>query len=52
VENILGKESGEFVLCDFGSARIGSMDPKSDGIRQVEDDIQKYFFWYSSIVAH
>lgn len=42
VENVLRKESGDFVLCDFGSARFGKMDPSVDGIRQVEDDLQKY----------
>ena len=41
MENILCKESGDFVLCDFGSASIGSMDPKKDGHTMVEDEIQK-----------
>ncbi|XP_047144558.1 BMP-2-inducible protein kinase isoform X1 [Hydra vulgaris] len=42
VENILIKENGEFVLCDFGSATMGAMNTNKDSIRAIEDDIMKY----------
>ncbi|XP_057308841.1 AP2-associated protein kinase 1-like [Hydractinia symbiolongicarpus] len=42
VENILRKETGDFVLCDFGSATFGVMNPTQDGVRKVDDEIQKY----------
>eukprot|EP00794_Sanderia_malayensis_P011985 gene11985-13223_t len=39
VENVLRKQSGDFVLCDFGSAYFGEMDPQADGVQNVEDEI-------------
>ena len=41
MENVLRKESGDFVLCDFGSARLGDMDPNRESVREIEDEIQK-----------
>ncbi|XP_074647460.1 uncharacterized protein LOC141903265 [Tubulanus polymorphus] len=42
VENILIDDSGNFVLCDFGSATAKFHNPQSHGIKQVEDEITKY----------
>lgn len=43
VENVLLHDSGNYVLCDFGSATTEVMNPKDQGSRQrIEDDITKY----------
>lgn len=42
VENILQNESGNFVLCDFGSATAKELNPKIHGVTAVEEEIQKY----------
>ena len=44
VENILLSETGNYVLCDFGSSSVKSITPLSGAmsITEVEDDIKKY----------
>lgn len=42
VENILQNDSGDFVLCDFGSATARVLNSKTHGISTVEEEIQKY----------
>ncbi|XP_031618764.1 AP2-associated protein kinase 1 [Contarinia nasturtii] len=42
VENILQAESGDFVLCDFGSATARVLNAKTHGISNVEDEIRKF----------
>ncbi|XP_064632119.1 AP2-associated protein kinase 1-like isoform X2 [Lineus longissimus] len=42
VENILIDDSGNFVLCDFGSATAKFLNPQTRGVKQVEDEIAKY----------
>ncbi|CAK8676566.1 unnamed protein product [Clavelina lepadiformis] len=43
VENVLLHDSGNYVLCDFGSATTVVMDPKAPGSRLVvEEEITKY----------
>lgn len=42
VENILLNDSGNYVLCDFGSATNRFLNPQSDGVNIVEEEIKKY----------
>lgn len=42
VENILQTETGNFVLCDFGSATAKDLNAKVHGVTMVEEEIQKY----------
>lgn len=42
VENILQDETGNFVLCDFGSATGKVWNPSVHGVAVVEEEIQKY----------
>nr|XP_033819441.1 BMP-2-inducible protein kinase isoform X2 [Geotrypetes seraphini] len=42
VENILLNDSGNYVLCDFGSATNKFLNPQKDGVNIVEDEIKKY----------
>nr|CAB3219598.1 AP2-associated protein kinase 1-like [Phallusia mammillata] len=43
VENVLLHDSGNYVLCDFGSATTEVMCPKDQATRQrIEDDVTKY----------
>ena len=43
VENVLLSDSGNYVLCDFGSATTEVMDPTNQAKRQtVEEEITKY----------
>lgn len=42
IENILQTDSGNFVLCDFGSATARILNPTVHGITTVEEEIQKY----------
>lgn len=42
VENILQSESGDFVLCDFGSATARVLNAKTHGITTVEEEIRKF----------
>lgn len=42
VENILIGPSKEYVLCDFGSAHQGSLDPEAHGHNFVEENILKF----------
>lgn len=42
IENILQNDSGNFVLCDFGSATARVLNPNTHGISNVEEEIQKY----------
>ena len=37
-------DRGNYVLCDFGSATIRSVNPQEIGVQQVEDEIQKFVF--------
>ncbi|XP_075854796.1 BMP-2-inducible protein kinase isoform X2 [Microcebus murinus] len=42
VENILLNDSGNYVLCDFGSATNKFLNPQKDGVHVVEEEIKKY----------
>ncbi|XP_053920470.1 BMP-2-inducible protein kinase isoform X2 [Cuculus canorus] len=42
VENILLNDSGNYVLCDFGSATNKCLHPQQDGVNMVEEEIKKY----------
>ncbi|XP_062478016.1 BMP-2-inducible protein kinase [Pezoporus occidentalis] len=42
VENILLNNSGNYVLCDFGSATNKYLNPQKDGVNVVEEEIKKY----------
>ncbi|XP_050533286.1 uncharacterized protein LOC126901101 [Daktulosphaira vitifoliae] len=42
VENILINESGQYLLCDFGSATARQLDPTVQGVHAVEEEINKY----------
>lgn len=42
VENILLAESGNYVLCDFGSATGKTLNPNVQGASTVEEEIKKY----------
>ncbi|XP_076365582.1 uncharacterized protein LOC143254379 isoform X2 [Tachypleus tridentatus] len=42
VENILISDSGHYVLCDFGSATAKVLNPQSQGVNVVEEEIAKY----------
>ena len=41
VENILLSNSGNYVLCDFGSATHKVANPRVDNITQLEEEIQR-----------
>ncbi|XP_022361615.1 BMP-2-inducible protein kinase isoform X1 [Enhydra lutris kenyoni] len=41
VENILLNDSGNYVLCDFGSATNKFLNPQKDGVNLVEEEIKK-----------
>ncbi|XP_043683367.1 BMP-2-inducible protein kinase isoform X1 [Vespula pensylvanica] len=42
VENILFADSGNYVLCDFGSATGKVLNPNIQGAAMVEEEIKKY----------
>ncbi|XP_008841916.1 BMP-2-inducible protein kinase [Nannospalax galili] len=42
VENILLNDTGNYVLCDFGSATNKFLNPQKDGVNVVEEEIKKY----------
>ncbi|KAK3923687.1 AP2-associated protein kinase 1 [Frankliniella fusca] len=42
VENILLSESGHYVLCDFGSATAKVLNPETQGVPAVEEELHKY----------
>ncbi|XP_066488035.1 BMP-2-inducible protein kinase isoform X2 [Tiliqua scincoides] len=42
VENLLLNDSGNYVLCDFGSATNKFLNPQKDGVNVVEEEIKKY----------
>lgn len=42
VENILISDSGNYVLCDFGSATAKNLNPQAQGVAAVEEEILKY----------
>ncbi|KAH0615789.1 hypothetical protein JD844_026288 [Phrynosoma platyrhinos] len=42
VENLLLNDSGNYVLCDFGSATNKFLNPQKDGVSVVEEEIKKY----------
>ncbi|NXG57403.1 BMP2K kinase, partial [Hemiprocne comata] len=42
VENVLLNDSGNYVLCDFGSATNRYLNPQKDGVNVVEEEIKKY----------
>lgn len=35
-------ESGDYVLCDFGSATGRILDPVKNGVTSVQEEIEKY----------
>jgi len=42
VENILIEDSGNYVLCDFGSATARFLNPEKHGVKYIEEELQKY----------
>ncbi|KAJ1521098.1 hypothetical protein ONE63_002800 [Megalurothrips usitatus] len=42
VENILQNESGHYVLCDFGSATAKVLNPETQGVPTVQEELHKY----------
>jgi serine/threonine protein kinase len=42
VENILLADSGNYVLCDFGSATGKILNPSIHGASVIEEEIKKY----------
>lgn len=42
VENILLSDTGNYVLCDFGSATAKVINPQTYGVTQAEEEIKKY----------
>ena len=42
VENILQNESGNYVLCDFGSATAKVLNPEVQGVPAVQEELHKY----------
>ncbi|CAG0890123.1 unnamed protein product [Darwinula stevensoni] len=42
VENILFRDGGPYVLCDFGSATPKVLNPAKQGVSAVEEEIRKY----------
>ncbi|XP_061439244.1 BMP-2-inducible protein kinase isoform X2 [Rhineura floridana] len=42
VENLLLNDSGNYVLCDFGSATNKFLNSQKDGVNVVEEEIKKY----------
>ncbi|CAG9860546.1 unnamed protein product [Phyllotreta striolata] len=42
VENILVSESGNYVLCDFGSSTARVLNPLEKGVAAVEEEIKRY----------
>eukprot|EP00112_Aurelia_sp_Birch-Aquarium-sp1_P008253 Seg1904.6 transcript_id=Seg1904.6/GoldUCD/mRNA.D3Y31 product="AP2-associated protein kinase 1" protein_id=Seg1904.6/GoldUCD/D3Y31 len=42
VENVLRKQTGDFVLCDYGSTYYGEMDPEVQGIPSIDEEISSY----------
>lgn len=42
IENVLRNDSGDFVLCDFGSATSKVLNPSVHGVAIVEEEIKKY----------
>ena len=44
VENILIEDSGNYVLCDFGSATARFLKPEKHGVKYIEEELQKYVF--------
>ncbi|KAI4487969.1 hypothetical protein M0802_011673 [Mischocyttarus mexicanus] len=42
VENILFADSGNYVLCDFGSATAKVLNPSIQGAAVIEEEIKKY----------
>ena len=41
VENILLEDSGNYVLCDFGSSTPKALDPKKHGVTHVEEELKR-----------
>ncbi|XP_018577181.1 AP2-associated protein kinase 1 [Anoplophora glabripennis] len=42
VENILVRENGNYVICDFGSATARVLNPTEKGAAAVEEEIKRY----------
>lgn len=42
VENVLVSDSGNYVVCDFGSATGRILNPSTQGAATVEDEIKRY----------
>lgn len=42
VENVLVSDSGNYVVCDFGSATGRILNPSTQGAANVEDEIKRY----------
>ena len=55
VENILFDEKeGNYVLCDFGSCTARVLDPSVSGVKDIEEEINKYTtlaYRYSSMTV-
>lgn len=42
MENILVGENGNYVICDFGSATGRILNPSTQGVVTVEEEIKRY----------
>ena len=43
MENILYDEKeGNYVLCDFGSCTARVLDPSAGGVKDIEEEVNKY----------
>lgn len=42
MENILVSDNGNYVLCDFGSATGRILNPATQGVANVEEEIKRY----------
>jgi len=37
------ENDGTYVLCDFGSATARFLNPKTNSIQQIEEELKRYF---------
>ena len=45
------EDNGNYVLCDFGSATPRFLNPQTNGVQQVEDELKKYVIRMSILVV-
>ena len=42
IENILCDNTGQYILCDYGSCTVNSMHPETMGASRCEDEIARF----------